>query len=224
MAQCRFPSWISLYGSVLSIIIHYFCFVCRRRHSELDMFLSGGHPRCVIHCAQPFCLCAMEGLEQFSPLASLVCGPTVTLFKTSSGKLFSFGVSRSGQLGVGSALRRATWPTPVEIPGGSGIADIQVGPNSCVALTDHGDVFQWGVLLVWEPKESSCVKWCAYEPYRIDIDGGWAAACSAELGSEEELDAEHIHVERCRCGWWEGLVKTRDGEVFAWTFLEHRSD
>ncbi|KAL8433396.1 hypothetical protein ACSSS7_003951 [Eimeria intestinalis] len=73
--------------------------------------------------------------------------------------------------------------------------ELRVGSNMTLALTATGDVYQWGTFLLWDEAE---------EPMLVDLPRAGASAPVSGIG----------------VGWWEAVVLSSDGRLWAWNFFE----
>jgi alpha-tubulin suppressor-like RCC1 family protein len=88
-----------------------------------------------------------------TPVAvSLPSGTTVTevsagngfsLALTSAGQVLAWGANGSGQLGDGTGTTRTT-PVPVHLPSGTTVTEISAGASFALARTSAGQVLAWG--------------------------------------------------------------------------------
>jgi len=74
------------------------------------------------------------------PARRVSCGAKFTCVLTASGRLFSFGEGRCGELGIGRLVSEVDAPTLV----GTGFSDVACGWSHCVALHD-GRPHAWGL-------------------------------------------------------------------------------
>lgn len=131
-------------------------------------------------------------------LVQIVAGERHSLFLRGDGKVFASGVNSAGQLGLGSNVVSATWPTEVPIPGGVAIRRIAGGLRGSHALAVDGRVFAWGYneygelglgtattnspFAVWTPTEVPALRGArqiasgTFQTFALDESGGLLAA------------------------------------------------
>ena len=77
------------------------------------------------------------------PIASVACGSQHTVLLSRAGRLFSFGRSLEGQLGIGTRTSTKV-PTLVTALQDDCVLAVAAGADFTMALTDSGTVFGWG--------------------------------------------------------------------------------
>ena len=80
---------------------------------------------------------------EVGPVASVACGSQHSLILSRAGRLYAFGRSLEGQLGVGSRTSTRT-PTLVTALQDDCVLAVAAGADFTTALTDSGTVFGWG--------------------------------------------------------------------------------
>ncbi|OEH76580.1 myosin h [Cyclospora cayetanensis] len=133
---------------------------------------------------------------------SVHCGLGMTFLIFMDGTLKSFGRAPNGQLGLGKNSRSERIPQRVSIPGH--VQQLSVGSNMTVALNTSGEVFQWGTFLLWDEVEEVCIKAQTFEPMPVDLIRAGLSASVLSVG----------------VGWWEAVVLSADGKLWAWNFFE----
>ena len=72
-------------------------------------------------------------------------GPYCTFVVMSSGRCLSCGYSPEGMLGQGHGVSHAVKPTQIYFPKDTKIVSISSGAYHCVALSDDGNAYSWGI-------------------------------------------------------------------------------
>ena len=85
----------------------------------------------------------LELPPQLGPIASVACGSQHTVLLSRAGRLFSFGRSLEGQLGIGTRTSTKV-PTLVTALQDDCVLAVAAGADFTMALTDSGTVFGWG--------------------------------------------------------------------------------
>ncbi|KAM4687186.1 secretion-regulating guanine nucleotide exchange factor-like, partial [Rhinophrynus dorsalis] len=91
---------------------------------------------------------------QSSRVAKVACGWDFTIILTECGDILSCGANAFGQLGRPQA-GTCTIPQRVEIPDKKKIMDVAAGLRHSLALTERGEIFQWGTGLASHAKRFS---------------------------------------------------------------------
>ncbi|CDJ62681.1 Myosin B, related [Eimeria necatrix] len=94
---------------------------------------------------------SLRELLEAPAAVSVHCGLGLTYLLLSDGSLLSFGSSLEGQLGLGAGCRGVRTPQRVPLPHQT--LSLRCGPNSTLALTAAGQLFQWGTFLLWDEEE-----------------------------------------------------------------------
>jgi alpha-tubulin suppressor-like RCC1 family protein len=80
-----------------------------------------------------------------SPIRSIAAGDTHSLALDNSGNLYAWGSNNCGQLGPLQSTKKIDWsPSPVHVPLGFKLQQVDAGMHYTVALTDQGEVYAWG--------------------------------------------------------------------------------
>lgn len=77
-------------------------------------------------------------------ICRVFCGQYFNFLLDETGRLFSFGYSESGGLGIGSKSRKEPGIVPIELIEDETIQDLVVGWGHVLLLTSEGRVFSWG--------------------------------------------------------------------------------
>ena len=85
----------------------------------------------------------LELPPELGPIASVACGSQHTVLLSRAGRLFSFGRSLEGQLGIGTRTSTKV-PTLVTALQDDCVLAVAAGADFTMALTDSGTVFGWG--------------------------------------------------------------------------------
>merc|ERR1719397_227506 len=85
----------------------------------------------------------MELPHELGPIASVACGSQHTVLLSRAGRLYSFGRSLEGQLGIGTRTSTKV-PTLVTALQDDCVLAVAAGADFTMALTDSGTVFGWG--------------------------------------------------------------------------------
>ncbi|KAL8272089.1 hypothetical protein Esti_004024 [Eimeria stiedai] len=136
------------------------------------------------------------------PAVAVHCGLGLTYLVRANGSLRSFGRAPNGQLGLGRNVRSVRIPQKIHIPGQ--LQELRVGSNLTLALTATGEVFQWGTFLLWDEAEEVCIKAQTFQPMLVDLARAGVSAPVSGIG----------------VGWWEAVVLSSDGRLWAWNFFE----
>ncbi len=96
-----------------------------------------------------FCLCTFQPLNLVPYFSSynvkeISNGTDHVLLLTETGCVYSFGIGTRGQLGQGDLLSRET-PSLIEALAGINVTSISCGNWHSMALTEHKDIYSWGI-------------------------------------------------------------------------------
>eukprot|EP00090_Calanus_glacialis_P018965 TRINITY_DN29288_c0_g1_i1.p1 TRINITY_DN29288_c0_g1~~TRINITY_DN29288_c0_g1_i1.p1 ORF type:complete len:689 (-),score=225.92 TRINITY_DN29288_c0_g1_i1:63-2129(-) len=78
------------------------------------------------------------------PVTSVSCGGNHTIVLTQAGKLYSFGQSTNGQLGLGNRILESSTPHPLVTLAHVQIVSVSCGENHSVALSASGQLYTFG--------------------------------------------------------------------------------
>ncbi|KAL8451004.1 hypothetical protein Emed_002214 [Eimeria media] len=145
---------------------------------------------------------SLSDLLDGPPPVAVHCGLGLTYLVRADGSLRSFGRAPNGQLGLGRNARCVRIPQKIHIPGQ--LQELRVGSNLTLALTVTGEVYQWGTFLLWDEAEEVCVKAQTFQPMLVDLARAGVSAPVSGIG----------------VGWWEAVVLSSDGRLWAWNFFE----
>ncbi|KAL8447390.1 hypothetical protein Emag_004361 [Eimeria magna] len=161
------------------------------------------HPLSLLRIGLPQPLwISLSDLLDGPPPVAVHCGLGLTYLVRADGSLRSFGRAPNGQLGLGRNARCVRIPQKIHIPGQ--LQELRVGSNLTLALTATGEVFQWGTFLLWDEAEEVCVKAQTFQPMLVDLARAGVTAPVSGIG----------------VGWWEAVVLSSDGRLWAWNFFE----
>lgn len=82
----------------------------------------------------------------YEAIVSIACGHSIILALTSSGQIYSFGVSQSGALGLGPSVTIQLQPSLIHLPSDPAVrfVSINTGPSHCAAICTEGNAYTWG--------------------------------------------------------------------------------
>ncbi|PHJ14711.1 myosin h, partial [Cystoisospora suis] len=84
-----------------------------------------------------------------SSIERVHCGLGFTYLLTEQGGLYVFGKATNGQLGLGSDTRSSKIAVPIENIYEK-VQSVSCGVHTSLAVTASGDVYQWGIFLLWD--------------------------------------------------------------------------
>jgi alpha-tubulin suppressor-like RCC1 family protein len=127
-------------------------------------------------------------------IKALVMGGYDGLALTSSGRLYSWGDDKYGQLGDGQR-RSSDRPVQVRLPKGTRIVTIGAGSQHSLALTSTGEVLAWGYGVFGQLGDGTRIG--SDVPVRVDIPAG-------------------VTIVRVSAGGGYSVALTAAGQVLAW--------
>ena len=148
----------------------------------------------------PFAVSAMGPLAG-KTVVKVAAGSGVSMALTSEGRLFACGNGGYGQLGRGDTSNSRV-PVEVSASGelaGKTVVAMAIGNSHCLALTDEGKVYAWGL-------GSNAQLGVGYYSYHILTPT--AVDTSGELAGKR--------VVAISAGYWHSLALTSEGTVVAW--------
>ncbi|CBZ52012.1 hypothetical protein NCLIV_018020 [Neospora caninum Liverpool] len=148
-----------------------------------------------------------DSIVDIGPLDSVECGLGFTYLLAKDGTVYVFGQAINGQLGLGSKHRRSRVAVPIENIE-ERVTSISCGVHTTLAVTPSGTVYQWGVFLLWDTNSQVCVKAQSFVPMSVDLRRGGITGVAIDV----------------KVGWWEGVVLTSDGLLWAWNFFDQPSE
>lgn len=83
-------------------------------------------------------------VDQGVPVKSVECGELHTVALTKDGEIWAWGNGEYGRLGNGASDNFEV-PEPVEYFADENIASISAGRDFTFAITEHGEVYSWGI-------------------------------------------------------------------------------
>lgn len=92
----------------------------------------------------PFIVSAFHSDPKHSRVSVISCGARHAAAMTSSGRLYTWGDSSYGQLGLDDTQARS-YPTCVTALATKRMRDVQCGSRSTLAVTETGEVVVWGM-------------------------------------------------------------------------------
>ena len=83
-------------------------------------------------------------------VARVSCGSNHSLALTQSGRVYTWGQSSHGQLGLGNRILESSTPHPVTSLASIPVASISSGENHSLVLFSPGHLYTWGGRQTWE--------------------------------------------------------------------------
>ncbi|EER02184.1 regulator of chromosome condensation, putative [Perkinsus marinus ATCC 50983] len=148
-----------------------------------------------------------QGLEDVLSLArkrirSVAIGAGHALALTEGGKVMSWGLNDSGQLGTGDERSRII-PETVKLPSDVYIDKIACGPDYSVAVTKAGQLWTWGRYQASNWPRLFVDTWC---------NGNKPGCDNTAVGLAGS------RILKVSCGDQHMLALTKEGEVFSWGY------
>jgi alpha-tubulin suppressor-like RCC1 family protein len=189
-------------------------------------------------CPRPAAVTALSGRN----VQQIYCGSNYTIVKTGDCKVFAFGNGSEGVLGNGNTGKTHVLQEIRELEGVK-VKKIACGWNHCLALTENGQVFQWGNMLkdivplpemmmfptpvdgIEAVKDIACGDYhsCALlKSKRLLVWGsnGYGQLGNPEVGSDfvtmNPIEVEIGKVSQVACGGLFMIAKMKNYSVLGW--------
>ncbi|CCI39952.1 unnamed protein product [Albugo candida] len=139
-------------------------------------------------------------VDQGVPIKSVECGELHTVALTKDGEIWAWGNGEYGRLGNGASDNFEV-PEPIEYFADQNVASISAGRDFTFAITEHGEVYSWGI----------------NSHSQLGLGGGLTVDYYNMETIPVVVEAlSNLNVTQVSAGYDHAAAVTKDGKMFMW--------